>query len=192
MLPTITERLVCVVCILTSSPNVKIFDSFELANSTNFSLVNMQRATHGLLLSVFHADFCWVNSIHIFYVVPVNFYYKKSLTISYSFWKHNMRSTSTFFFQRVKDEVQRRKMSCNEVRGDELRFMMPTGHEQFHASLFAAKLVSAFAVQEQEDDLPNSPAATGAQGFLPHCNGQPKLLLNPMYEESIRTAEGKP
>lgn len=88
--------------------------------------------------------------------------------------------------------MQTRKMSCGGRRGDELRFMKLAGHDQFHASLSAAKLVSACAIQECQQDLPNCPAMTGERGFVPQYNGQPKLLLNSVYEKSIQTVEGKP
>lgn len=91
--------------------------------------------------------------------------------------------------QRVKDEVQRRKMSCSERRDEEIKFMKPEGHEQFRSSLCAAKLVSACAIQECLQDFPG---ITREQVFLPQNNGQSKQLLNPLYDEPIKTTEGKP
>lgn len=83
-------------------------------------------------------------------------------------------------------------MSCCERRDDVLKFIKPAGHEQFHASLCAAKLVSACTIQERQWDLQSSPAKTGEQDILPQYTGQPKLLLNPVYEEPIQTVKGKP
>ncbi|KAL9415790.1 hypothetical protein AB3S75_039060 [Citrus x aurantiifolia] len=82
--------------------------------------------------------------------------------------------------QRVKDEVQRRKLSCSEGRDEEIEFMKPEGHEQFHSSLCAAKLVSACAMQECLKDFPG---ITREQGFLSQNNGQSKQLLDPPYDE---------
>lgn len=67
--------------------------------------------------------------------------------------------------------------------------MKPEGHEQFHSSLCAAKLVSACAMQECLKDFPG---ITREQGFLSQNNGQSKQLLNPLYDEPIKTTEGKP
>lgn len=67
--------------------------------------------------------------------------------------------------------------------------MKPAGHEQFHSSLCAAKLVSACAIQECLQDFPG---ITREQGFSPQNNGQSKLLLNPPYDEPIKSTEGKP
>ena len=53
-------------------------------------------------------------------------------------------------FQRVKDEVQRRKMQCNsfyERKDDELKLMKLAGFEQFYASLSAAKIMPTCPVQ---------------------------------------------
>ena len=55
-----------------------------------------------------------------------------------------------FAFQRVKDEVQRRKMQCNsfcERKDDELKLMKLAGFEQFYASLSAAKIMPTCPVQ---------------------------------------------
>ncbi|XP_031271162.1 inositol 3-kinase [Pistacia vera] len=94
--------------------------------------------------------------------------------------------------QRVKDEVQRRKISCCERRDDVLKFIKPAGHEQFYASLCAAKLVSDCNIRVPQWDVQSSPAKTGEQDILPQYSDQPKLLLNPVYEEPIKTVQGKP
>lgn len=73
-----------------------------------------------------------------------------------------------------------------------LKFTKPVGHEQFHASLCAAKLLSACTIQEGQWDLQSSPAKTGEQDFPPQYTDQPKLLHNSVYEEPIQTVEGKP
>lgn len=94
--------------------------------------------------------------------------------------------------QRVKDEVQRRKMqsiSCCEDSNDDLKFVKPAGHQQFHSSLAAAKLTSAAPLQECQWDLRNSPPRAIEQG-IPQYTGQQKLLLNPVYEEPIQSVEG--
>lgn len=65
-------------------------------------------------------------------------------------------------FERVKDEVQRRKMQCisdGERLDEEEQFMKPSGHEQFYSSLSAAKLMSTSPIQEHQWNLPNSPRA---------------------------------
>ncbi|KAL5748079.1 hypothetical protein ACOSQ2_025376 [Xanthoceras sorbifolium] len=97
--------------------------------------------------------------------------------------------------QRVKDEVQVRQMQCVNCcgrRDDDSKFVKPSGHEQFHASLCAAKLISTCGIQDCRRDLPSSPAIAGEQGSLPPYNGQPKLLHNTVYEEPIQTVHGKP
>lgn len=83
--------------------------------------------------------------------------------------------------QRVKDEVQRRKMQCVDgfEKRENLKITKPVGHEQFHASLCATKLA---LLQE----------CPGDQGFHPQCTGQHKLLVNPVYEKPIPSVEGKP
>lgn len=58
---------------------------------------------------------------------------------------------------------------------DELMFLKAAGHEQFHSSLGASKLLTQQPIQECTD-----------------CSEQPKLGINPVYEEAMQTAEGKP
>ncbi|EEF36760.1 kinase, putative [Ricinus communis] len=66
--------------------------------------------------------------------------------------------------QRVKDEVEKRKLQClNHERSDgELEFLKPEGHEQFHSSIDAAKLISPDSIQESRDM---------EEDILPACNG---------------------
>ncbi|XP_059660863.1 inositol 3-kinase [Cornus florida] len=93
--------------------------------------------------------------------------------------------------QRVKDEVQGKKMqctSCHERQDHELKFLKPIGHEQFHASLSAAKLISICPIQECQQDRPSSPRAT-EQDIHPKCNGQQKLLLTSVHEGQLHSAE---
>ena len=93
------------------------------------------------------------------------------------------------FLQRVKDEVQRRKMqclSCCEDSNGDLKFVKPAGHQQFHSSLAAAKLMPAAPLHEC---LRNSSPRAVEQG-IPQCSGQQKLLVNPVYEEPIQSVEG--
>lgn len=87
--------------------------------------------------------------------------------------------------QRVKDEVQRRKMQSlhQERRDDELTFLKPAGHEQFHSSLGAAKRLTPVSVQE---------SAAMEQGILPHYTGQTKIAVSPVYDETMQTIDGKP
>jgi 1D-myo-inositol 3-kinase len=95
-------------------------------------------------------------------------------------------------FQRVKDDVQRRKMQCissHDRQGDELRFMKPAGHEQFHASLDAAKITPTCVTQECQWDLSSSPPRAVEKATLPQYAGQPKPVLNSIYEEHIQTVE---
>ncbi|XP_021909935.1 inositol 3-kinase isoform X2 [Carica papaya] len=97
------------------------------------------------------------------------------------------------FFQMIKDEVQRRKAQCicfGERRYDELKLKELVGHEQFHTSLGAAKLKSSCSDQDCQWDTPPSSKAV-EQGTLPQFIGQPKRLINPVYEEPIRTVDGK-
>ncbi|KAG6678071.1 hypothetical protein I3842_14G062300 [Carya illinoinensis] len=69
--------------------------------------------------------------------------------------------------QRVKDELQRRKMQCIS-RDAETRFWKPAGHGEFHASLGAIKLIpSSYVVQECQWDLPCSPPRAVEQAILP-------------------------
>lgn len=97
--------------------------------------------------------------------------------------------------QRVKNEMHRRKMQCISCHGrrddDELRFTRPEGHEQFHASLGAAKLISTCPMQECQRDLSSSPRAV-EQFILPQKAENPKVSLNSIYEEQIQAVEGKP
>ncbi|XP_022753800.1 inositol 3-kinase-like [Durio zibethinus] len=89
--------------------------------------------------------------------------------------------------QRVKDEVQRRKLHCTgrfQRRDDQLSFTKPLGHEEFHASLASTKLVSTFSIQECQRDLPRS-SRTVDQVIRPQYNGQPQLLLSSLFDDPI-------
>ncbi|GLT52030.1 hypothetical protein SLA2020_253930 [Shorea laevis] len=86
--------------------------------------------------------------------------------------------------QKVKDEVQKRKMQyiCCSDRVDDLKFMKPLGHEEFHASLTAVKSMSTHSIEECQQDLPVSPKPV-EQIKSVHYAMQPKLLLNnPVHE----------
>ncbi|KAB2616527.1 hypothetical protein D8674_023115 [Pyrus ussuriensis x Pyrus communis] len=79
----------------------------------------------------------------------------------------------------VREEVQRRKMqcgNCRERKDDRFRFVNIAGHEQFHASLGAAK------------------QTTIVTGVLPQYVTQPKLLPVSVNEEPIQIVDtaGKP
>ncbi|KAL7583662.1 hypothetical protein Lser_V15G42198 [Lactuca serriola] len=56
--------------------------------------------------------------------------------------------------QKVKDEVQRRKMQCDE-HDDESRFKKPSDHEQFIASLCTAKLLTTDEVLDPDPSYAN-------------------------------------
>ncbi|KAJ6750741.1 hypothetical protein OIU85_001293 [Salix viminalis] len=62
------------------------------------------------------------------------------------------------FLQRVNDEVQKRKMQCllYERSDDELKFLRPEGHEQFHALLAAEKSITPFSIEEHQWNSPSS------------------------------------
>ncbi|KAJ4834694.1 hypothetical protein Tsubulata_003596 [Turnera subulata] len=94
--------------------------------------------------------------------------------------------------QSMKDEVQRRKMLyLNYESGDNgLLFVKPAGHEDFHASLNAAKLRYPCLIRGCQCDCQSSPTVV-KQSNLPLCTGEPNLV-NPVYEEQIQTVEGKP
>lgn len=91
--------------------------------------------------------------------------------------------------QRIKDEVVKRKMQyscCLQGKDDGLKFVKPLGHDQFHASLAAAKLVTSCSIRECEQDVNNSPIAV-EHDIHQQCTGQQKLLLNPVFEEPIQS-----
>jgi 1D-myo-inositol 3-kinase len=90
----------------------------------------------------------------------------------------------------VKDEVQRRKMQClfHEKSDDELKFLRPVGHEQFHTFLVAARLITPCSIEEHQWNSPSSTMEM-EQTAVPHYTKQPKLLANPMYEEPIQRVE---
>lgn len=99
--------------------------------------------------------------------------------------------------QRVQEEVQKRKVqcvSCHERKDEKFRFTNVAGHEQFHASLGAAKQIPRCLPHDCEWDLPSSPSRAVEQGLniLPHFTTQPKLLPDSIYEEPIQTVDGKP
>ncbi|XP_052187736.1 inositol 3-kinase isoform X2 [Diospyros lotus] len=92
----------------------------------------------------------------------------------------------------VKDEIYRRKMQCSTYpeRWDEgLKFMKQLGHDQFHASLGAAKLTCR--IQEHGHELSSSPLAV-EQDMYHQLTGQQKSLLDSVYEEPIKSVCGKP
>lgn len=94
-----------------------------------------------------------------------------------------------FSFQRIKDEVVKRKMQyscCLQGKDDGLKYVKPLGHDQFHASLAAAKLVTSCSIRECEQDLHNSPIDV-EHDIHQQCTGQQKLLLNPVFEEPIQS-----
>lgn len=89
--------------------------------------------------------------------------------------------------QRVKDEVVKREMQyscCLDGQDDGLKFEKPLGHDQFHASLAAAKLATACSIRECQQDLHNSPT-TVEQDIHQQCTGQHKPLTTSVLEEPI-------
>lgn len=83
---------------------------------------------------------------------------------SASFWKLN--SLLPFVLQRIKDEVERRKLQCMgscDPGENKLIHRMPEGHEQFQKLLGLVR-------SEWQLNLPASPRATE------QVNGQHKLL----------------
>lgn len=82
-------------------------------------------------------------------------------------------------------------ISCHERQDDELRFTKPAGHAQFHAALDAANLTPARVTPECPWDLPSSSPRGVEQAILPQYAGQPKLVLNSIYDEQNQTVEAK-
>lgn len=94
--------------------------------------------------------------------------------------------------QRVRDEVHRRKVQCIgcSERRDDVMISKPLGHEQFHASLCAAKLISTTRpIQEYQKDLHNTSRAVD-NSIHPQYSEQQKFLRNHIYEEPIQSVEG--
>ncbi|XP_057955877.1 inositol 3-kinase [Malania oleifera] len=98
--------------------------------------------------------------------------------------------------QRVKDEVQRRKMQyigCNERRkNSDMNFTKPVGHKQFHASLSTARLISASLTEDCQWDLQDSTPKAVEESMHPQCSGQQRLSINTVYEEPIQSVDGRP
>ncbi|KAI3806301.1 hypothetical protein L1987_22200 [Smallanthus sonchifolius] len=86
--------------------------------------------------------------------------------------------------QRVKDEVRLRKMQC-DGHDEKSRFTKPSDHEQFIASLSAAKLVTTRTVSPNVGDevLDPNPGYTSNQMLF---------LKNSVYEEPIKSIDAKP
>ncbi|KAK2995731.1 hypothetical protein RJ640_002271 [Escallonia rubra] len=96
--------------------------------------------------------------------------------------------------QRIKDEVQRRKVQCiglHERCNEDFKFTKSLGHEQFLASLGASKLTFPCPIQEYRWDLPSSPDEL-EQGIDPQCPSHQKYLLDSVYEEQINSVGTKP
>ncbi|KAL5580748.1 hypothetical protein UlMin_013190 [Ulmus minor] len=100
------------------------------------------------------------------------------------------------FLQRVKDEVQSRKVQCSCCErndNNEPKFLKLAGYEQFYALLGAAKLIQSCPVQECRWGLSISSPGSAEQGILSQCTQhQPKLLTSSVYEEPIQTHDRKP
>ncbi|KAL4558363.1 hypothetical protein LXL04_036562 [Taraxacum kok-saghyz] len=78
--------------------------------------------------------------------------------------------------QKVKDEVQSRKMQC-EKHEDGSRFKKPRDHEQFIASLSTAKLLTTDEVHDRDPG---------------YANHQMLFHKNSVYEEPIKAMDTKP
>ncbi|KAJ6424829.1 hypothetical protein OIU84_025573 [Salix udensis] len=63
-----------------------------------------------------------------------------------------------------------------ERSDDELKFLRPEGHEQFHALLAAEKSITPFSIEEHQWNSPSSTQETA----VPRFTKQPKLLANPI------------
>ncbi|KAD6119879.1 hypothetical protein R6Q59_025902 [Mikania micrantha] len=86
--------------------------------------------------------------------------------------------------QKVKDEVRARKTQC-DGHDDGSRFTKLSGHEQFIASLGAAKLVSTRTVSPNVGDQVLDPN--------PGCTSQQMLFLkNSVHEEPINSIDANP
>ncbi|KAF8394923.1 hypothetical protein HHK36_018862 [Tetracentron sinense] len=98
--------------------------------------------------------------------------------------------------QRVKDELQRRKMQCIgccERRAIGTEFRKSVEHEELQASLVgAAKLISTLHSQEDQWEQQNIPTQAIEQSVHHLNNGQQKLLLYPVHEEAVQPVEGQP
>lgn len=86
--------------------------------------------------------------------------------------------------------MQRRKTQCVssfDRNSERLKLTKQAGYEQFHTSLGAARLIAKNPFQESESQHPqhHSSSRTEEQGILPQYNEEPKLLVNPVFEESI-------
>ncbi|KAI8523575.1 hypothetical protein RHMOL_Rhmol13G0084700 [Rhododendron molle] len=73
---------------------------------------------------------------------------------------------------------------CLDGQDDGLKFEKPLGHDQFHASLAAAKLATACSIRECQQDLHNSPTTIG-QDIHQQRTGQHKLLTTSVLEEPV-------
>ncbi|CAN1150755.1 Inositol 3-kinase [Linum perenne] len=93
--------------------------------------------------------------------------------------------------QRVKEEVQKRKLQHREGRINELDFFKPVGHEQFQASLCGSRTVLQCSVQECHWHPPASYAAMEQDIQLLKCTGagQPSLLVNNTLYEEVSTSD---
>lgn len=98
--------------------------------------------------------------------------------------------------QRVKDEVQKRPLqSVGYQVGDkyEFSFTKTSGHDEFHASLNAARLASIPPVKELQQDPNNHTGRTLNHTINHQRNGQKKFLHNTISDEQpIESLKGTP
>ncbi|KAL6532579.1 hypothetical protein OROHE_014001 [Orobanche hederae] len=93
--------------------------------------------------------------------------------------------------QAVKDEVHRKRLqlfSFHEGLNDELVFVKPFDHDEFHTTLFRAKTLPR-SLQECQAELPSPPRVVENHNNLP-CSGQPQLFSGNSCEEPINSSDG--
>lgn len=95
--------------------------------------------------------------------------------------------------QRVKEEVQRRKLQYMGKKAERQEFALkkPSGHDEFHKSLTSTKLELPLPVQESLQNLQNSSSKPLVQGNNCLCNGQ-KIQNVVVYNEPLEQVEGNP
>ncbi|GAB2285052.1 hypothetical protein Dimus_019508 [Dionaea muscipula] len=113
-----------------------------------------------------------------------------SLTVS----QIGLPKFDTYLLQRVKDEVQQRRLLCCEEKEGEFHFVKRAGHEQFRASLAAAKLSCASSCQQEcRRDLPNLTNGAVVHGIDFQYVEVQKPLVNLVADESsIESFDSKP
>lgn len=160
-----------------------LFRSFDLGIKEGLSPTTGEGEWGGdQITRVKRVDFVVVYGLYSSYTAPLCSYLQYLTSLIEDDFSHH-----PFSFQRVKDEVVKRKMQyscCLDGQDDGLKFEKPLGHDQFHASLAAAKLATACSIRECQQDLHNSPT-TVEQDIHQQCTGQHKPLTTSVLEEPI-------